>query len=122
MTVKIEFFDHFCETTLPTITLTKSRNGQTGTATFVFRNPSVLEYCIIYQEPIQHVSLVWEHKKIETEDITIHFYQGKPFLLESIFIFTSPQNWFDFLSFMNSYSKETGLSYEYKEKKPTRNL
>jgi photosystem II protein len=117
MVISIQFFNNFLETTLPSITLTKSRNGQTGTATFLFKNPSVFKYCLIDSRPIQHMSLIWENNKIQTQDINIHFYKGKPFLLESIFIFTSSKNWFYFLSFMNVYSKETGLSYEYNETK-----
>ena len=117
MTVKIQFFENFSETTLPTIRLTKSRNGQTGTATFLFQNPTIFKHFRERQEPIREMALVWEGRKIRTFDITIHFLNGQPVILESLFIFTSTQNWFHFLNFMNYYSKETGLSYEYPQRK-----
>lgn len=120
MTVKIQFFDNFSETTLPTIRLTKSRNGQTGTATFLFKNPTIFKYFKEHQEPIREMALIWEGRKIRTVDINIHFLNGQPVILESLFIFTSTQNWFHFLNFMNYYSKETGLSYEYPGKNKER--
>jgi photosystem II protein len=39
MNIRIEFIKGISETTLPIIKLTKSRNGKTGTATFIFINP-----------------------------------------------------------------------------------
>jgi hypothetical protein len=39
------------------------------------------------------------------------FKQGQPFLMKIIFIFKNSQEWFNFLNFMNLYSKETGLFF-----------
>jgi photosystem II protein len=39
MNIRIEFVKGISETTLPIIKLTKSRNGKTGTATFIFIKP-----------------------------------------------------------------------------------
>ena len=40
------------------------------------------------------------------------------FLLKAIFIFKNEKEWFNFLNFMNFYSKETGLflSFNYLKK------
>lgn len=114
--VKIQFSNSFDEPTLPTIFLTKSSNGQTGTATFLFKKPLIFSHSTKLSIKINEMSLVWGTNQIKTNDITIHFYQGKPFLLESLFIFTSDLEWFNFFIFMNQYSKETGLFYsEYSE-------
>lgn len=112
--VEIQFREGQKETILPIVKLTKSKNGKTGTATFVFINP------IIFFEqnspifPISGMYLLWNNKKISTTDITIFFRNGKPFLLKSILIFKNSQEWFEFLSFMNYYSKETGLAFSEK--------
>jgi hypothetical protein len=58
------------------------------------------------------MSLIWEHKKIFTSDVMLFFKNGKPFLIKSILIFKNSQQWFEFLSFMNFYSKEKGLLFE----------
>jgi photosystem II protein len=111
MSVQIQFFENIKESTLPIIRLTKSKNGKTGTATFVFVRPEVFEEYYFSHFPIKKISLVWEGRKIESQDITFFFHEGKPFLIKTIFLFKNSIEWFEFLNFMNSYSKETGLSF-----------
>ena len=43
MEAKIQFIKGFDETTLPDVRLTRSRDGSTGTATFRFKNPNILD-------------------------------------------------------------------------------
>jgi len=117
MIVKIKFFPCYLdETTLPLISLTKSRNGKTGTATFIFIRPTIF-YQNKFNNPIQGMSLLWENKEIKTNDITILFNKGKPFLIKTIFIFKNSNDWFNFLNFMQYFSKETGLAFEEKNPK-----
>lgn len=111
MTAKIEFIPEIEETTLPIVKLTKSKNGKTGTATFIFIQPNIFNLLFSKISTIDGMFLLWENKKIITKDITIMFREGKPFLLKSIFIFKNSKEWFDFLNFMNLYSKETGLFF-----------
>lgn len=101
------------EKTLPIVKLTKSKNGETGTATFIFIRPSVFEFEKLWnQSLITGLYLNWANKKIVTKDISIFFENGKPFFLKGIFIFKNSSEWFHFLNFMSSYSEETGLFYE----------
>jgi photosystem II protein len=111
MSVKIQFIEGIDEITLPLIRLTKSRNGQTGTATFLFIKPSIFEIFNSQFSPINGMYLLWDNKKIITKDLTIVFQNGKPFLIKSILIFKNSTEWFNFLNFMNLYSKETGLLF-----------
>ena len=109
MTIEIQFLEGKKETVLPIVKLTKSKNGKTGTATFLFKNPD-----IFLQENFvlsNGMNLLWNQKKIHTTDLTIFFHQGKPFFLKAILIFKNSKEWFDFLYFMNYYSKETGLAF-----------
>jgi photosystem II protein len=112
MSIQIEFIDNIKETTLPIIKLTKSINGKTGTATFLFVEPNFFNEFISQENPLKNITLVCDEKKISSKDITLFFKNGKPYVLKTIFIFKNSTEWFDFLNFMNLYSKETGLVFE----------
>jgi len=112
MPTEIQIINGIKESTFPLIKLTKSLNGKTGTATFLFANPSSFSYVVDNQKEIKKILLIGEKKIICTENITIFFKNGKPFLLKIIFIFKNSLEWFDFLNFMNNYSKEKGFLFE----------
>lgn len=114
MSIQIQFRDGIKEPTLPIIRLTKSINGKTGTATFVFINPETILTSNLNIAAINEMSLIWNSKKITTTDISIFFQEGKPFLIKVILIFKNSKEWFDFLNFMTCYSKETGLAFAEK--------
>jgi photosystem II protein len=114
MSVEIQFFAGKKEPSFPIIKVTKSRNGKTGTATFLFLNPKSFEYFFYEKKKIETVFLIREEKRIQSTDIQIFFKDGKPFLLKSIFIFKNSTEWFDFLTFMNHYSKEKGFFFQSK--------
>jgi photosystem II protein len=112
MVIEIEFIDGIKETSSPIVKVTKSINGKTGTATFLFIHPKSFDNFFEKNQPINQMSLLWNNKKIITKDINIIFKNGKPFLLKSILIFKNSLEWFNFLNFMNLYSKEKGLLFE----------
>jgi photosystem II protein len=111
MTPKICFLEDLEENTIPLIQLTKSKNGKTGTATFIFIQPDFFSQTIYPFPIINGMFLMWEGKKISGNDIKIIFKDGKPFLIRSIFLFKNSQEWFDFLNFMNAYSKDRDLIF-----------
>ena len=111
MNAKIEFIKNIPELIIPIIKLTKSKNGKTGTATFLFIEPIILQTLENYQKTIDGLYLVWDNKEIYSNDLIIIFKEGKPAFIKSIFIFKNPYEWFNFLSFIKSYSQETGLSF-----------
>lgn len=118
---QIQFVPGFEEGTVPRrIKLTKSENGETGTATFLFFEPTVFSLFskvnLEGRSEIQGMDLLWDRKKITSKDIKIYFKNGKPQIVRTIFIFRDAKDWFNFLNFMSCYSKETGLSFtEFKE-------
>jgi photosystem II protein len=111
MSVKIQFIDNIDENTIPIIKLTKSKNQKTGTATFLFIQPTLFKEIKFSMFPIDSLTLILNHNKMVTKDIEILFKDGQPFSIKAIFIFKNSQQWFEFLNFMNQYSKETGLSF-----------
>lgn len=114
MTTTIEFIEGISEEALPIINLTKSKNGKTGTATFIFVQPDIFMMDICKKEPINGIYLKWNKKIIVGDDISIFFKNGRPYMLKAIFIFKNNTEWFNFLQFMNLYSKKTGLSFTEK--------
>lgn len=111
MTVQIQFIEGIKETTLPIIKLTRSRNGKTGTSTFIFINPIVFETNEYKKQYISGMRLLWDNKSIVTNDVQIIFKNGKPILIKTILIFKNSKEWFHFLNFMQSYSKDSGLFF-----------
>ena len=113
MKPQIQFVSEIEEIVVPRhIHLTKSSNGETGTATFIFVYPIIFSFFEEHPfQKIQEMNLLWDNKRISTTDITIFFKDGKPSLIRSILIFKNSKEWFHFLNFMNCYSKETGLSF-----------
>ena len=111
MNAQIEFIENIKESTIPIIKLTKSKSGQTGTATFLFLNPLILYLLKSEKNLINGLYLVWDNKKIVTKDLSLIFKNGQPYLIKAIFIFKNNKEWFNFLKFMDCYSKETGLTF-----------
>jgi photosystem II protein len=112
MVVQIEFIKGQKEITSPIVKLTKSINGKTGTATFIFLKPTIFNNFSNSSFHIDGVYLKWDNKEIVTKDVVLFFKEGKPFFIKTIFIFKNSTEWFDFLNFMNLYSKEKGLLFE----------
>jgi photosystem II reaction center protein Psb28 len=113
MKVRIQFLENLNEEKIPIIRLTKSQNKKTGTATFLFVYPLVFSNIILENDSIMEMSLFWDNKKITTTDVSILFKKGKPFILKSVFLFKNSGEWFNFLNFMQIYSKEKGLSFSF---------
>jgi len=114
---QLKIFEDKIETGLPLIQLTRSINGETGTATFIFLKSDFLSTLSDLKNlPIKKISLISDKNIIEITDISIFFKNGNPFLIKAILILKSPKEWFDFLYFMNNYSKQIGLSF-YDEQK-----
>lgn len=107
----IEIIKGVNEKTLPIIKLTKSKNGKTGTATFLFFISLInLKNYSIFNS-IDKVSLIYKETKIISKKIVLFFREGKPFLLKITFIFKTQNEWFDFFKFIFIYSKENSLMF-----------
>jgi photosystem II protein len=116
MKPQIQFLSGFEEITVPRrVRLTRSESGETGTATFLFFEPTVfsifLDVTFSGLILITGMDLLWDKKKITSKDIKIYFKEGKPVVIRAILIFQNSKDWFNFFNFMSSYSKETGLSF-----------
>lgn len=111
MEAKIQFIKGLDEKVLPDVRLTRSRDGSTGTATFRFFKPNILDKNTTKEGEITGMYLIDEEGILETRDVNARFVNGKPEAIESIYIMKSPQDWDRFMRFMERYSQSNGLVF-----------
>tara|TARA_B100000780_G_C20703430_1_gene279709 strand:- start:85 stop:432 length:348 start_codon:yes stop_codon:yes gene_type:complete len=111
MKPRIQFIKGVDEEIVPNIRLTRSRDGSTGTATFFFKNPNILDKTTAEKGEITGMYLIDNEGIIETQDINARFINGKPKAIESIYIMKSSEAWSRFMRFMERYGQMNGLVF-----------
>ena len=111
MQAKIQFIKGLDEKVLPNVRLTRSRDGSTGTATFRFKNPNILDKSTAKEGEITGMYLIDEEGILETRDVNAHFINGKPETIESIYIMKTPKAWDRFMRLMERYGATNGLVF-----------
>ena len=111
MNAKIQFIKGLNEKVLPDIRLTRSRDGSTGTATFEFKNPNILDKSTAKEGEITGMYLIDKEGILETRDVNAKFINGKPEVVESIYIVKSPEAWKRFMRFMRRYGETNCLVF-----------
>ena len=111
MIAKIQFIKGLDEKVLPDVRLTRSRDGSTGTATFRFKNPNILDKSTAKEGEITRMYLIADEATPETRDVTARFVNGKPQANEPIYIMKSPDAWDRFIRFMERYGETNGLVF-----------
>lgn len=110
---EIQFSQGISEPIPPQIRLTRSRTGQSGTATFYFDSPTVLDQN--RKEEITGMYLIDEEGEIVTREVKGKFINGRAQAIEAILVLNSSQEWDRFMRFMERYSKEKGLAFTQAE-------
>ncbi|ACK71343.1 photosystem II reaction center protein Psb28 [Gloeothece citriformis PCC 7424] len=106
---QIQFARGLVEDAIPTIRLTRSRTGDSGTATFYFESPNIFA-----DEQTQEVTgmyLIDSEGEIVSREVKGKFINGKPHAIEAILIMNSPDEWERFMRFMERYAQEHGLEF-----------
>ncbi|MEH2398076.1 photosystem II reaction center protein Psb28 [Nostoc sp.] len=111
---KIQFSKGLDEEVTPEVRLTRSRSGESGTATFIFTNPKILDQSST--EDITGMYLIDEEGEIITREVKGKFVNGKPEALEAVYVMKSPQEWDRFMRFMERYAEENDLGLSKAEK------
>ncbi|CDN12154.1 MAG: photosystem II reaction center protein Psb28 [Richelia sp.] len=104
---KIQFSRGVDEPVVADVRLTRSRSGDTGTATFIFQNPKALDSNST--EEITGMYMVDEEGEIITREVKGKFINGKPEIIEAIYLMKSAEEWERFMRFMERYAEENGL-------------
>lgn len=111
MRTNIQFIKGLNETVLPDVYLTRSRDGSTGTATFHFKNPNILDQSTIKKGEITGMYLIDEEGILETPNVNVCFIHGKPEIIKSIYIMKNPESWNRFIRFMKRYVDKNCLVF-----------
>lgn len=111
MEAKIQFIRGLNEKVLPHVRLTRSRDESTGTATFQFKNPNVLNKNRVKNGEITGMYLIDQEGILETRDVNALFINGKPEVIESIYIMKNNEAWNRFMRFMERYGQTNGLVF-----------
>jgi len=91
------------------VRLTRSRDGNQGTATFYFDKPKALDGT--NTEDITGMYMIDEEGEIVTREVKGKFVNGQPTALEAILLMKSPGEWERFMRFMERYAEEHGLGF-----------
>lgn len=110
MGAAIQFFRGVDEPVVPDIRLTRSRDGRTGQAMFVFEEPQALAPETMGD--ITGMFLVDEEGELVTREVKARFVNGKAFALEATFTWKSSEDFERFMRFAQRYadSHELGFS------------
>ena len=106
----LEFVRGVKEDAVPDVKLTKSRDGSSGTATFLFESPSVFEAGSDIGD-ITGLYMNDEEGTITTVEVQAKFINGKPAKIEARHIMRSAGEWDRFMRFMERYAEEQGLGF-----------
>lgn len=88
----LQFIKGIDETTVPEVKLTRSRTGQSGSATFIFENPSIFQASGELGE-ITGLFMVDDEGTLTTTDVKAKFINGKPQAVEARLNLRSQFEW-----------------------------
>ncbi|CAL5227360.1 g10309 [Coccomyxa viridis] len=114
MASSIQFIKGVKEPTVPDVRLTRARDGSSGTASFVFKEPSVFEADNQLGD-ITGMYLVDDEGTLSTVDVQAKFLNGKPDRIEAKYIMRSGFEWDRFMRFMERYAEENDLGFTKKK-------
>ena len=105
----IQFFRGVNEPVVPDIRLTRSRDGRTGQATFVFQQPQALA-----PETLGDIGGMWmvdEEGEMVTREVNGKFVNGKPSALEATYTWKTEEDFERFTRFAQRYAQANDLGY-----------
>ncbi len=109
----IQFFRGVDEPVVPDIRMTRSRDGRTGQAIFVFDQPEAL--APESMGDIGGMYLVDEEGQLVTREVNAKFVNGKPAALEATYTWKTPEDFERFMRFAQRYADSHGLGFSKKE-------
>lgn len=104
---EIQFARGVAEDTIPDVKVTRSKTGNSGTATFYFEDPNILSK--ENTEEITGMYLVDDEGEIVSREVKGKFINGEARAIEAVLIMKSEQEFERFVRFMNTYAEEHGL-------------
>lgn len=106
---EIQFSRGVSEPVVPEVRLTRSKSGNSGTATFIFESPKIFD--VESTDDITGMYLIDEEGEISTNEVKGKFINGKPTFVEALLIMNSADEWDRFMRFMERYAQENDLGF-----------
>ncbi len=110
----IQFFRGVDEPVVPDIRMTRSRDGRTGQAIFVFDQPDAL--APESMGDIGGMYLVDEEGQLVTREVNAKFVNGKPAALEATYTWKTTEDFERFMRFAQRYADSHELGFSQNEK------
>ena len=104
---EIQFARGVTEPTIPDVKVTRSKTGNSGTATFYFADPQILRG--ESNEEITGLYLLDDEGEIVSREVKGKFINGEARAIEAVLIMKSVAEFERFVRFMNKYAEENGL-------------
>ena len=105
--------DGDAEVHVPDVSLTRSRDKSTGTATFRFERASVLQLNDVWNNGL--ITGLWlqdEEGMLSTQDVKVTFRGGRPAGVVALLVLKNSDEWKRFMRFMRRYAEANDLSFE----------
>ena len=109
----IQFYEGVNEPVLPEIRLTRSKDGTSGQAIFIFEQPQAL--ASITDGDIKGMIMIDNEGEIITKDVKARFIDGNATFIEAKYTWKNADDFERFMRFANSYAKSNGLGYSEKK-------
>lgn len=109
MTAAIQFFRGVDEPVVPDIRVTRSRDGRTGQALFVFEQPDALAPESLGD--ITGMFMLDEEGELVTREVKARFVNGKPSALEATYTWKTPEDFERFMRFAQRYADNHDLGF-----------
>lgn len=105
----IQFTRGIDEPIIPDIQLTRSNDGRTGRALFVFEQPEIM--APETWASITGMLMIDEEGEISTREVNARFVNGQPSALEAIYVWKSEEDFERFMRFAKRYANCHGMGY-----------
>ena len=104
---EIQFSKGVTEKVIPDVKVTRSKTGNSGTATFYFEDPDILSG--ESNDEITGMYLIDDEGEIVSREVKGKFVNGEARAIEAVLIMKSESEFERFVRFMNKYAEEHGL-------------
>ena len=109
---EIQFYQGINEDAIPEIRLTRSKDGKTGQAIFVFEKPKALSEETAGD--IAGMTMIDEEGELKTREIKARFLNGDPSAIEATYTWKTEADFQRFMRFAQRYADRNGLGYSQK--------
>lgn len=107
---EIQFSKGVKEEVVPQIKVTRSKTGNSGTATFYFEDPKILSKDS--SDEITGMYLVDDEGEIVSREVKGKFVNGEARAIEAVLIMKSEAEFERFVRFMDKYAEQNGLGLD----------